>query len=169
MARTKNQTRTAHTRTTRRLTVVNGMEGSQVGTTTKGADWEEGSSATSSERSRRAARRGKAALASISTAAREDGVRAREETEETDTGDEDNDSGDCHMTPATGGICSENYYTALEGEEEGNSAREPSEAPNIKSPHTPRRGGPRGGQARDLGAGNRSDGGRGATEEQRPS
>ena len=99
MARTKNQARTTHTGTARRLTEVNGMEGSRVGTTTEGADGEEASSASSSERSRRAARRGKLTLPNTSTAAHEDGVRAREVNEEVDNGDEDSDSGDCHMTP----------------------------------------------------------------------
>ena len=98
------------------LTEVNGMEGSRVGTTIEGAEGEEASSASRSERTRRAARRGKSALPNTSTAAHEDGVRRREVTEEADSDDMDNDSGDCHMTPAAGGTCSENYYTALEGE-----------------------------------------------------
>ena len=77
------------------------MEGSRVDTTTEGADGEEASSATSSERSRRAARRGKSALPSTSTATPEGGVRGRAVTEEAHNDDMDNDSGDCHMTPAT--------------------------------------------------------------------
>ncbi len=100
MARTKNQARTAHTGTARGLTEVNGMEGSRYGTTTEGADGEEANSATSSERSRRAARRGKSALPNTTTTTRECGVGRRTVTEEADNDDMDNDSGDCHMTPA---------------------------------------------------------------------
>jgi len=169
MARTKNQARTAHTGAARRLTEVNGREGSRVGTTTEGADGEEVSSATSSERSRRAARRGKAPLPDASMAADENGGRGRAVIGEDGSGDMDSDSGDCHMTPAAGGICSENYYTALEGEAEEDSAGEPSEAPSIKSPHKPRRTGPREGQVLERGAGRRVAGGGRRTDDTGPS
>jgi len=76
MARTKHQAMGAHTGAARRLMEINGEGGSRVGTTTEGAEGEEVSSATSNERSRRAARRGKAALSEASVTANEDGGRA---------------------------------------------------------------------------------------------
>ena len=158
MVRTKNQAMGAHTGTARRLTEVNGVEGSRVGTTTEGAEGEEASSATSSERSRREARRGKAALPDTSAASNEDDQIVRMETGDVATDDRDTDSGECHMTPAGGAVCSENYYTALEGEAEEDSSGEPSEAPSIKSRNKPRQGGSHGGRTHEKGAGKRAPG-----------
>ena len=70
----------------------------------------------------------------------DEGIQNRAEAAAAD--DKDKNSGDCHMTPVTGGVLSENYYTTLEGVEEdvctGDSSGGPSEAPIIKSPHKPR-------------------------------
>jgi hypothetical protein len=79
--------------------------------------------------------------------------------------DTESDSGDLHMTPAAGGVVSENYYTTLEGGAQEawtkDSTGGPSEAPNIKSPRKPRQEGPRGRQNRAEGAGRQTSGRRG--------
>ena len=79
--------------------------------------------------------------------------------------DPESDSGDWHMSPAAGGIVSENYYTTLEGGAQEawteDSTGGPSEAPNINSPHRPRQEGPRGRQNRAEGVGRQTSGRRG--------
>ena len=81
----------------------------------------------------------------------------------------DSESGDCHMTPVAGSVVSENYYTALKGEAEGGSDEEPSEAPNIKSPHKPRKVGSHGGRTRDNGTCSKAPGMRRGLGVQKPS
>ena len=156
MARKNNQAREGRTEAARRLTEDSGGCGSRVGTTAEEAEGEEANNTTSSKRSRRAAQRGQAVHLDTSAAANADGGRAPGRHEEEAIEDMDSESGDCHMTPAAGPVVSENYYTAVEGEAEGDSDGEPSEAPSIKSPHKPRKAGSRGGQTQDNGTGRRA-------------
>jgi hypothetical protein len=46
------------------------------------------------------------------------GPDAHDRTDELEGDDAGSNSGDLHMTPAAGGVVSENYYTALEDEVE---------------------------------------------------
>ena len=82
--------------------------------------------------------------------------------------DEERYSGDFHMTPATGGAISENYYTTLEGLEEVSGTEDsdggPSEAPNIKSPLKLRHERQRGRQTQRGGSCRQLSGSRGGAE-----
>ncbi len=111
MARTKHQARAARSESTQRLTSVNEGWGSRVRATT--ADTEndgEVSSASGSERDRRAAKRKDAVH--LDPMQRRTAASGQFATEITKGEGEEDDSDDCHMTPAAG-VESENYYTAL--------------------------------------------------------
>ncbi len=119
MARTKKQARAAREESVQRSTAVNEEERSRVGTTIAEAEvGEKARSASSSERARRATRRGKANGHGTSTEPMvDDGPQIP--VEEAVGGDGmDDDSGDGHMTPAARGVFSENYYTTLDGDVE---------------------------------------------------
>ena len=143
MARTKKQARARHSESAQKSAAVNDGGGSRVGTTTVGAEGgDEASSASSSERARRAYTREKAARQRAEAAATRD-ADLQHRTAAAAAADEVRYSGDIHVTPATGGAVSENYYTALEGLEEDagteDSVGDSSEAPNINNPLKPRR------------------------------
>ena len=76
MARTKNQAIAGRGESAQRSTAVNEREGSRVGTSTAGADGgDEANNASSSERARRAANRGRAdGQETTATAIREAGI-----------------------------------------------------------------------------------------------
>ena len=143
MARTKKQAQARHSESAQKSAEVNDGGGSRVGTTgvaSEGVD--EASSASGSERARRAERRETAARQRAGKAAtRDDDLQPLTAAEA--TVDDDMYSGDVHMTPDAGGAVSENYYTTLDGweedAEEGDSDGGPSEAPSIRSPLKPRR------------------------------
>ena len=75
-------------------------------------------------------------------------ARTQDKAEEAVANGMDSDPRDCHMTPTSGGVVSENYDTSLEEDAEDawtkDSIGSPSQTPNIKSPHKPRQEGPRG-------------------------
>ncbi len=118
MAKTKKQAVAAATAAARRSAAVKGGGGSRLDTTV--AEAVEGTvdnEGTSSDRARRAARRGKAALEETTQATGEQSG-ARRGAVETDVIGTESSSADRHLTPAAGGFVSENYYTALEDEVE---------------------------------------------------
>ncbi len=118
MARTKSHARARHAESAERSTAVNDGGGSRLGTTTVGDDGgNEVNVESSSERARRAARRGKAALQEKSAATSEE-TEAHARAEEAVGDDAETDSRDCHLTPAARGIVSENNYTALDDDAE---------------------------------------------------
>ena len=165
MTRTKNQARAGRVESARRSTAVNERERSRVGTTTaREANGDEASSASDSERARRAANRSKMNAQMTSATSNQDarvrtsaiatdGGRDRQTTEDGAHVDHEGAaSGSGSAMVAEGGE-SENYFTALVGDETGEvngevaaaeteeSAEGQSEAPSIKSPHKARAGG----------------------------
>jgi hypothetical protein len=100
MARTKKQAQARQSESAQKSAAVNDGGGSRVGTTcgtSKGGD--EASSASGSERARRAERRGAAARQRIGTAATMADDLQHQTAAEAAV-DEDMHSGDVHMTPA---------------------------------------------------------------------
>jgi hypothetical protein len=155
MARRKNQARAGREESAQRSTVVNGRDGSRVGTTTAGkADGDVASSTSGSERARRAAIRGRREDQVTATASNMDDNagpstitnnrwKDRQTTAEGTQAEEVRAASDSGSAMMAEGVESENYYTALAGDEadEGNgddtaedSAGSHSDAPSIKSP-----------------------------------
>jgi hypothetical protein len=135
MARTKKQAVTAAAESGQRSTVVNDGRNSRVDITNDNIRTNGGSgSAEGSDRAHRAARR--------------EDIMQGKKLMGTETEAEEEDPGECHMTPAVG-VESENFYSTFDREASEAwtevASEGPSEAPSVKSPH----------KARTKGAGTR--------------
>ncbi len=122
--------------------MVKDAMGSRVGTINGNNEaGEEVSSASGSGGTRKMARGGET---SKRTPLGEEEAYEQDDVVETHEEGDEEESGDCHMTPASGAE-SENFYTALERDATEALTdvldAEPSEAPSIKSPHKARRSG----------------------------